>query len=83
MNPHGVWETRRFSLVPRKVRPEIVDLALEELTLSPRELAVKFTDGERYFVSESSVCRLLYARCTGCLISKWRHSELDPDYSSN
>jgi hypothetical protein len=75
--PGDVWNR-----VPGKLRPEIADLALEEPTLSPRELAAKFTDKKRYFVSESSVCRLLYARCSGCLIQKCRHSELAPDYSS-
>ena len=39
----------------------IVDLALEEPDLSPRELAVRFTDTEKYFVSEASVYRLLKA----------------------
>ena len=34
-------------------------LALEEPDLSPRELAVRFTDTEKYFVSEASVYRLL------------------------
>ena len=34
-------------------------LALEETELSPYELAVRFTDTERYFVSEASVYRLL------------------------
>ena len=37
------------------------DLALEETQLSPRELAVRFTDTRGYFVSEASVCRLLKA----------------------
>ena len=32
-------------------------LALEKPELSPRELAVSFTDTEGYFVSESSVYR--------------------------
>ena len=36
-------------------------LALDEPELSPRELAVRFTDAERYFVSEASVYRLLKA----------------------
>jgi putative transposase len=36
-------------------------LALEEPTLSPRELAVRFTDTQDYFVSEASVYRLLKA----------------------
>jgi transposase InsO family protein len=36
-------------------------LALDEPALSPRELAVRFTDTESYFVSEASVYRLLKA----------------------
>jgi putative transposase len=39
----------------------IVNLALDESALSPRELAVRFTDTEGYFVSEASVYRLLKA----------------------
>ena len=46
---------------PDDVRARIVTLALDELELSPRELAVRFTDVERYFVSEASVYRLLKA----------------------
>ncbi len=38
-----------------------MQLALKETDLSPRELAVRFTDTEGYFVSESSVYRLLKA----------------------
>jgi transposase InsO family protein len=40
----------------------IVDLALAEPQLSPRELAVTYTDDNSYFVSESSVYRLLKAQ---------------------
>jgi hypothetical protein len=43
------------------VRGHIVGLALAEPELSPRELAVRFTDEARYFVSEASVYRLLKA----------------------
>ena len=43
------------------VRGQIIDLALEETQLSPRELAVRFTDTRGYFVSEASVYRLLKA----------------------
>src|SRR5216683_6867095 len=39
----------------------IVNLALDESALSPRELAVRFADTEGYFVSEASVYRLLKA----------------------
>ncbi len=54
--PLHVWNR-----IPDDVRRQIVDLALEEPELSPRELAVRFTDTQRYFVSEASVYRLLKA----------------------
>ena len=54
--PGHVWNR-----IPDKVKREIVDLALDIPELSPRELAVRFTDTKRYFVSESSVYRLLKA----------------------
>ena len=53
-NPGQVWNR-----IPDDVRDEIIDLALEETELSPRELAVRFTDTKGYFVSEASVYRLL------------------------
>jgi transposase InsO family protein len=43
------------------VRDQILNMALEEPELSPRELAVRFTDTVKYFVSEASVYRLLKA----------------------
>ena len=55
-NSGQVWNR-----IPDNVRQEIIDLALEETQLSPRELAVTFTDTRRYFVSEASVYRLLKA----------------------
>lgn len=54
--PDRVWNR-----IPDPVRAEIVELALRETELSPRELAVRFTDEKRYFVSEASVYRLLKA----------------------
>ncbi len=54
--PSRVWNR-----IPDDVRERIVRLALDEPELSPRELAVRFTDTESYFVSESSVYRLLKA----------------------
>ena len=36
-------------------------MALEQSELSPRELAVRFTDERQYFVSEATVYRLLKA----------------------
>ena len=50
---------RIWNRIPREIRSQIVDLALDEPDLSPRELAVRFTDEKRYFVSEASVYRLL------------------------
>ena len=55
-NPGRVWNR-----IPDNVRDQIVDLALDETELSPRELAVRFTDTQGYFVSEASVYRLLKA----------------------
>jgi len=43
------------------IRQSILSLALERLELSSRELAVLHTEQQRYFVSESSVYRLLKA----------------------
>jgi putative transposase len=55
-HPGRVWNR-----IPDAVRKRIVDLAVEEPELSPRELAVRFTDTQNYFVSEASVYRLLRA----------------------
>jgi len=50
-----------WNRIPDDILSDIIDLALEIPELSPRELAVRFTDTQRYFVSESSVYRLLKA----------------------
>jgi len=52
--PDRVWNR-----IPDDIRERIKNLALDEPALSPRELAVRFTDTDRYFVSEASVYRLL------------------------
>jgi len=54
--PHRVWNR-----IPDDIRHKVVKLALKETELSPRELAVTFTDRENYFISEASVYRLLKA----------------------
>ena len=46
--PDRVWNR-----IPEAIRSQIVDLAL--ISRSPRELAVRFTDEQEYFVSEASV----------------------------
>jgi hypothetical protein len=48
-----------WNRIPDDVRSQIIDLALELPELQPRELAVRFTDERKYFVSEASVYRLL------------------------
>ena len=55
-SPGRVWNR-----IPDEVRQRILQLALDEPELSPRELAVRFTDQAGYFVSEASVYRLLKA----------------------
>jgi putative transposase len=53
---------RRFwNRIPHEVRERVVALALEHTELSPRELACRITDEEGYFLSESSVYRILKA----------------------
>ena len=47
--------SRVWNRIPDDVRDQIVELALDEPELSPRELAVTFTDTKDYFVSEASV----------------------------
>jgi len=54
--PNRVWNR-----IPGEIRERILRLALDQPALSPRELAVRFTDTEKYFVSEASVYRLLKA----------------------
>ena len=55
-SPRRIWNR-----IPEEIRSQIIDLAFEQPELSPRELAVRFTDERRYFVSEASVYRLLKA----------------------
>jgi transposase-like protein len=51
--PSRVWNR-----LAGEIHDQIIELALEQSELYPRELAVRFTDEKRYFVSE--------ARFTGC-----------------
>ena len=54
--PRRVWNR-----IPDEVRARVVELALDEPELGPREVAVAFTDRKHSFVSESSVYRILKA----------------------
>ena len=52
--PQAVWNK-----IPEQISESLVELALEEPELSPRELAVRFTEQQNYFLSEASVYRIL------------------------
>ena len=54
--PSRVWNR-----IGAEIQNQIIDMALEQSELSPRELAVRYTDEKRYFVSEATVYRLLKA----------------------
>jgi len=54
--PSRVWNR-----IPADIHDQIIELALDQSELSPRELAVRFTDEKHYFVSEATVYRLLKA----------------------
>jgi transposase len=61
LEDHRPRPKRVWNRIPDEVRQKIIELALEEPDLSPREIAVTFTDRERSYVSEASVYRLLKA----------------------
>jgi len=48
-----------WNQIPESVQNEIVELALKHPEVSPRQLAWQFTDEQEYFISESSVYRIL------------------------
>jgi len=54
--PSRVWNR-----IGEDIQDQIIEMALDYSELSPRELAVRFTDEKRYFVSEATVYRLLKA----------------------
>lgn len=51
-----------WNRIPDKERQQVVELALEKPELSPRELACSITDNWNWFISESSVYRILKSR---------------------
>jgi putative transposase len=52
-------ERRFWNAIPPWVRKRVVETALEHLDKSPRELAWYLTDTQGYYISESSVYRIL------------------------
>ena len=53
-NPRQFWNR-----IPEQVKDQVVDLALEHPEKSSRQLAWHFVDKMKYFISESSVYRIL------------------------
>ena len=54
--------SRQWNAIPEAQKLLVVEIALEHTALSPRELAVKITDEQGVFISESSVYRILKAK---------------------
>ena len=54
--PRSVWNR-----IPDARRDDLIEFALEHEALTARELAVKYTDEKRYFISESSAYCILKA----------------------
>jgi transposase InsO family protein len=53
-NPRQIWNR-----IPKAVKKEVVEMALEHPDRSPRQIAWLFTDQMGYFISESSTYRIL------------------------
>ena len=66
--PKCVWNR-----IPDEVRDKVIERALDGPELSPREVAVAFTDAEKTFVSEASVYRILKAEGLVDLAGLHRH----------
>ena len=54
--PKSVWNR-----IPESKRNDLIEFSLEHEALTSRELAIKYTHEKRYFISESSVYRILKA----------------------
>ncbi len=57
--PKKSQRRRHWNRIPDRVRERVVEVALADPELSPREIACKMTDREGHFLSESSVYRIL------------------------
>ena len=60
--PSERCSNRQWNSIPQEQKNLIVSLALDNPHLSSRELAVKLTDEQQIFISESSVYRILKTR---------------------
>ncbi len=59
LKDHTRGPGRIWNKLPQEVCDHVVEVALEKLEMTPRELAWHITDTERYYISESSVYRIL------------------------
>jgi transposase InsO family protein len=59
LNPKKPNRKDFWNKIPEEVKSKVIDLALDLPDLSPRELSCEMTDNHRYFISESSVYRIL------------------------
>jgi putative transposase len=57
--PSRAWNRIKADIYDQINHDQIIEIALEQSELSPREQVVRFTDKTRYFASEASVYRLL------------------------
>lgn len=59
LKPNKPKRKHFWNRIPDEIRGKVIDLALDLPDLSPRELAWTMSDRHGYFVSESSVYRIL------------------------
>jgi transposase InsO family protein len=62
LKPKKIERKHFWNKIPDEERQKVVEFALEEPELSPREIACKITDEKGWFISESSVYRILKER---------------------
>ena len=62
LQPQVDPERKQWNQIPEQEREEVVKEALEQPDKSPRELAFHITDNREWFISESSVYRILKSR---------------------
>jgi putative transposase len=56
---HSRASPQHWNKIPDSVRELVVDVTLNQPELTPRELTRHLTDSHKYFISESSVYRIL------------------------
>ncbi len=52
---HSRASRQHWNKIPESVRDQVVEIALDQTEMTPRELAWYITDTRDYFISESSV----------------------------